>query len=1088
MQTSELCLLLCLPAVIVSVSSKGAGDKERTAKLVKPDGLIFEGDLVSLHCKVDGDPAGWIYQLYKSTDTYLYEARTDSTFTISPVTLSHNGEYRCRAVKGELYSKMSETVQLAVSELFSKPTLTVLPGNTVWEGDTVTVRCQSTSGVQSPQLTYRFYSGETSVSHQTRNDFTIQTARQSHTGSYWCEVEAEGKRIDKKKSDITQVTVNEIPKATLNLKNKWKRLYIGDTMTLECSIEGYYTGWKYQWYKGSNIYQRFLIEGFTGPTYTVQSVTQPGIKGYFCYATRDGSPRYSKHSNDIKVTIYERTTKLEVKSKNTHGEVYESEQVSLHCGVDGDPVGWIYELYKTGDRNPYKTQMEHIFTISSVNISHSGEYWCRAGKEKLYSKASDPVQLQVSVDYTTENSLRLGASGLVMIVLLIIISESFWTRVSSASGSSSLLSLEGRLVLAALVGNLYGCVRLAIFIGSPAVGLEAARFNVKMPAHIVGSLLSLEGRLVLAALVGNLYGCVRLAIFIGSPAVGLEAARLIVKMPAHIVASNLFAPNVCSFLFEDKCKMQTSKLCLLLWLPAVIVSASSQDAEDTENPKSTLKLKNEWNSLYIGDTMTLECSIEGYYTGWKYQWYKRSNINQQFLIEGFTGPTYTVQSVTQPDSSTYWCSATRDGSPRYSKDSNDIKVTIYENPKATLKLKNDWNSLYVGDTMTLVCSIEGYYTGWKYQWYKGSNIYQRFLIEGFTGPTYTVQSVTEPDSNTYWCSATRDGFPRYSKDSNDIKVTIYERTTKLEVKSKNINGEVYESEQVSLHCGVDGDHDGWTYELYKTGDRNPYTTQMENIFTISSVNITHSGEYWCRAGKEKLYSKASDPVQLQVSALNVTLSASPRRYVKVKDFLNLNCTWGGNQSSVSTLKFSFLRNNVTVKNSSDSTLFSIKQFNASQTGKYKCAVETPGGGKAYSNEIEIVMKESPLAIILASVGFGLFILVVLLLFVYHRTRGFPSFGGIKCRREEKGKDAITSSGGAMQIDPLSKEGDSAAASNDVVYSELVQEKIMKKRGKISAETTNVTYSDVKLKNATGAPFSTASDHLYASVLPRKGKK
>ncbi|MBN3289403.1 FCG2C protein, partial [Polypterus senegalus] len=219
-----------------------------------------------------------------------------------------------------------------------------------------------------------------------------------------------------------------------------------------------------------------------------------------------------------------------------------------------------------------------------------------------------------------------------------------------------------------------------------------------------------------------------------------------------------------------------------------------------------------------------------------------------------------------------------------------------------------------------------------------------------------------------------------------LKLLSNERTTKLEVKSKNINGEVYESEQVSLHCGVDGDPDGWTYELYKTGDRNPYTTQMENIFTISSVNITHSGEYWCRAGKEKLYSKASDPVQLQVSALNVTLSASPRRYVKVKDFLNLNCTWGGNQSSVSTLKFSFLRNNVTVKNSSDSTLFSIKQFNASQTGKYKCAVETPGGGKAYSNEIEIVMKESPLAIILASVGFGLFILVVLLLFVYHRTR------------------------------------------------------------------------------------------------------
>uniref|UniRef100_A0A8C4TPY6 Ig-like domain-containing protein n=1 Tax=Erpetoichthys calabaricus TaxID=27687 RepID=A0A8C4TPY6_ERPCA len=80
------------------------------SKLVKPDGLIFEGDQMSLHCKVDGDPVGWTYELYGSGATYPYKRHTDSTFIISPVTLSHNGGYRCRAVKGHAQSTLLSTI------------------------------------------------------------------------------------------------------------------------------------------------------------------------------------------------------------------------------------------------------------------------------------------------------------------------------------------------------------------------------------------------------------------------------------------------------------------------------------------------------------------------------------------------------------------------------------------------------------------------------------------------------------------------------------------------------------------------------------------------------------------------------------------------------------------------------------------------------------------------------------------------------------------------------------------------------------------------------------------------------------------
>ncbi|XP_039598024.1 uncharacterized protein LOC120519013 isoform X3 [Polypterus senegalus] len=184
-------------------------------------------------------------------------------------------------------------------------------------------------------------------------------------------------------------------------------------------------------------------------------------------------------------------------TKRKGKEIFEGGEVEMSCNVDGNPLKWKYELYKTGDKYPYGNQMKKKFYISPVTPSDSGEYKCRAVKDDLHSRFSEPVELRVSVsevtrvkatpsykevttvnaplpykDLTTvkappsykevttvkasssytemttvnappsykelsvENEVRLAISGLVLIVLLIIVAEFLWSRSNKAVSTS----------------------------------------------------------------------------------------------------------------------------------------------------------------------------------------------------------------------------------------------------------------------------------------------------------------------------------------------------------------------------------------------------------------------------------------------------------------------------------------------------------------------------------------------------------------------------------------------------------------------------------------------------------------------------
>ncbi|MGH0181579.1 UNVERIFIED_CONTAM: hypothetical protein FKN15_007243 [Acipenser sinensis] len=85
------------------------------------------------------------------------------------------------------------------------------------------------------------------------------------------------------------------------------------------------------------------------------------------------------------------------------GEISEGDTVNLSCVVEGGSGGWRYLWYKDRQGAPvYQTDSSSGtgagYTISAAALSHSGEYWCGAGRGRntSYSQYSHPIWVNVT--------------------------------------------------------------------------------------------------------------------------------------------------------------------------------------------------------------------------------------------------------------------------------------------------------------------------------------------------------------------------------------------------------------------------------------------------------------------------------------------------------------------------------------------------------------------------------------------------------------------------------------------------------------------------------------------------------------------
>ncbi|MGH0172935.1 UNVERIFIED_CONTAM: hypothetical protein FKN15_015381 [Acipenser sinensis] len=367
---------------------------------------IYESESVTLRCQVPGNYTEWRFTWYNAgangpvTQDFYISTDGDS-YTISSAAQYHSGVYACRGGRrgNPSYSTISNSLTLIVSELFSTPTLTVLPDASVWEGEAVMLQCGAHIYKQGTQLQYS-YSNSGAASPNT-----IPAVVLSDEGSYQCEVEAAETGL-KKRSDSVSLTVREgRPKPALSREGSREpagEIFEGDTVTLSCVVEGGSGGWRYLWYKdrqGAPVYQTDSSSG-TGAGYTISAAALSHSGEYWCGARRGRNTFYSQYSDPIWVNVTALFSRVTL-TASPGVTVKEGEALNLTCeaAVNKTPRPQLhYTILK--DREPVTSSTDSaLYSIASTEKSHTGSYTCAVESQGV-KKSSQELHIEVQKSWS----------------------------------------------------------------------------------------------------------------------------------------------------------------------------------------------------------------------------------------------------------------------------------------------------------------------------------------------------------------------------------------------------------------------------------------------------------------------------------------------------------------------------------------------------------------------------------------------------------------------------------------------------------------------------------------------------------------
>ncbi|XP_076424557.1 paired immunoglobulin-like receptor B [Peromyscus maniculatus bairdii] len=139
--------LLCLGLTLGLGTPVLAGALPKPILRAQPDSVVSQQTTVIFLC--EGTTRAKEYYLYKDGHQYLRCTETPQSckdkaeFSISKIDHYHARQYRCRYQTDDGWSEYSDSLDLVVTGLYSKPSLSAQPSPVVTEGGTVTLQCVS---------------------------------------------------------------------------------------------------------------------------------------------------------------------------------------------------------------------------------------------------------------------------------------------------------------------------------------------------------------------------------------------------------------------------------------------------------------------------------------------------------------------------------------------------------------------------------------------------------------------------------------------------------------------------------------------------------------------------------------------------------------------------------------------------------------------------------------------------------------------------------------------------------------------------------------------------------------------------------
>ncbi|XP_032439869.1 basement membrane-specific heparan sulfate proteoglycan core protein-like [Xiphophorus hellerii] len=787
-------------------------DKPR-AKLTAVRAIIPAGGRITLSCSVD-ESDNWKFDWFRNYQQYSADQFRGTSDPNRVISVSDEGVYSCRGGRGDPVFQTEKSEDVLVLKTISKPTVILQPNRTVvYSGEKVTLRCEIHEG--GTEWTYEWKRNNGNV-HRRSGEYRTITVDEFHSGQYSCM--ARGDHQLTEWSDAVTLTVRpDEPRAKLTADRTI--IPAGGRITLSCSVDES-DDWKFDWFRN---YQQYSADQFRGSSepYSVISVSEGGV--YSCRGGRGDPVFQTEKSEDV--LVLKTISKPTVILQPNRTVVYSGEKVTLRCEIHEGGTEWTYE-WKRNNGNVHRRSGE--YRTITVDEFHSGQYSCMARGDHQLTEWSDAVTLTMRPD---EPRAKLTADRTIIppggsITLSCSVDESDdwkfdWFRndqqysVDQFRGSSHKNS-----VISVSKGGEYSCRGGR---GDPVFHTE------KMSGPTVNQHPSWP------------------VVFRG------ETVTLRCEMQDdegtqwtyEWSPSNRKSPTSNEYRISSVSESDSgSYRCLARkgyqrsgWSFPFKLTVNSN------RPKASIKASA--NIIPAGGSVRLTCFMD-IGVGWKVDWFRlesKSSTAQPIRTNESDG----VLSISEGGE--YSCRGGRGDPVFYTEKSNVQKIVS----GPTVNRHPSWPVVFRGETVTLRCEMqddEG--TQWTYEWSPSNR-------KSPTSNEYKISSVSESDSGSYWCKASKGN--QRSDWSSEFKLTVNSNRPKASLTaSANI---IPAGGSVTLTCFINIGV-GWKFDWFRLESKSSTAQPIRTNESDGVLSISEGGEYSCRGGR-------GDPVFYTETSREVTI-------------------------------------------------------------------------------------------------------------------------------------------------------------------------------------------------------------------------
>ncbi|XP_072549286.1 platelet endothelial cell adhesion molecule [Salminus brasiliensis] len=361
---------------------------------IQPHTDVVEGDRIHITCNVSGYSRSG-HEVFLTKEKLLHFSNKSFTYSLE-VRANNSGKYVCKVEKGK--AEKTSTAELIVTELFSRPVLSVTPKQVFLE-QIFSLSCRSPKifrkRITDADVKYTLYKNQHLLKAGHIFNFT---ASQASNGNYTCRATAKG--ITK---ESNQLTINAKVPVSPPVIRAVGQVIIRKPFQILCESKLGTLPITYTLLRFNRSVGKVTVTGpLHSALFNVSYINHiDEIHSFICQAqNQEGGER--KSSGVLNAAVIEPVSKPELSLGFPRGHTFtEGMDVSLYCSVQRGTVPVTFSWYRTGITQPIftarfsRTKEQHI--IRSITRDHRGKYYCEAFNDANGTQRSEAITVGVNL-------------------------------------------------------------------------------------------------------------------------------------------------------------------------------------------------------------------------------------------------------------------------------------------------------------------------------------------------------------------------------------------------------------------------------------------------------------------------------------------------------------------------------------------------------------------------------------------------------------------------------------------------------------------------------------------------------------------